>query len=41
MKELKDLNIFEREVLLVFCDANNFSLSSYVPLEAVKRRLKK
>jgi len=35
MKELKDLNI------LVFFHANNFSLSSHVPLEAVKRRLKK
>lgn len=40
MKELEDLTILEREVLLVFCDANIFSLSSHIPLEAVKRRLR-
>ncbi len=40
MKELKDLTTIEQEVLLTFCDANNFSLSSHVPLEAVSRRLR-
>ena len=40
MKELKDLTTIEQEVLLTFCDANNFSLGSHVPLEAVARRLR-
>ncbi len=41
MKELKDLTRIERMVLLAFCDANNWSLSSHFPIEAVKRRVKK
>ncbi len=40
MKELRDLTRIERMILLAFCDANNWSLSSHVPLEAVKRRIK-
>jgi len=40
MKELKDLITIEKEVLLTFCDANNYSLHSHVPIEAVTRRLR-
>jgi len=40
MKELDDLNTFEKSILLVCCDANNFSLRSHVPIEAIKRRIR-
>ena len=41
MKELEDLNAFEKAVLLTCCDANNYSLSSHVPIEAITKRLRK
>ncbi|MHA1755793.1 MAG: hypothetical protein ACTSVV_03415 [Promethearchaeota archaeon] len=39
MKTLKDLNNFEKDVLLAICDANNFSTTSHVPIEAIMRRI--
>lgn len=39
MKEFEELNSFEKTVLLASCDANNFSLHSHVPIEAIKRRV--
>jgi len=39
MKELEDLTEIEKAVLLACCDANNFSLGSHVPIEAIKRRI--
>jgi DNA-binding MarR family transcriptional regulator len=40
MKELNDLTAIEREILITFCDVNNYSLKSHKPLEAVVRRLR-
>lgn len=41
MKDLSELNEFQKNVLLVFCDATNFSLHSHVPIEAITKRFKK
>lgn len=41
MKELKDLTETEKAVLLVCCNANNFSLGSHIPIEAIKKGVKK
>ncbi len=40
MKELEDLNTFERAVLLACCKANNYSLGSHVPLGAITRKIR-
>jgi len=40
MKELEKLTETEKSVLLACYDANNFSLSSHVPKEAIMRRLR-
>jgi len=37
MKELEDLTETEKAVLLACCDANNFSLGSHVPIEAIAK----
>lgn len=39
MKELEDLTDTEKTVLLAFCDANELSLSSRVPIEAIAKRV--
>ncbi|MFX0104347.1 MAG: hypothetical protein ACFE75_02510 [Candidatus Hodarchaeota archaeon] len=39
MKELEDLNETEKAVLFACCDANNFSLKSRVPIEAIAKRV--
>lgn len=39
MKELEDLTETEKAVLLACCDANNFSLGSHVPIEAIAKRV--
>jgi len=41
MKELEDLTETEKTVLFVCCDANNFSLGSHIPIEAITKRVKK
>lgn len=35
MKEFEDLTQIERRILVRFCQANNYSLSSHVPIQAV------
>ncbi len=39
MKELEDLTETEKAVFLACCDANNFSLRSHVPIEAIAKRI--
>ncbi len=41
MKEFEELNDLERIVLLASYDANNSSLSSHVPIQAIRRRINK
>lgn len=41
MTDLEDLSEDEKSVLLACCDANNFSLGSHVPKEAIMRKLQK
>ncbi len=40
MKEFEDLTQIELRILVRFCEANNYSLSSHVPIEAVNLKLK-
>ena len=40
MKELEDLNELEQVVLLASCSANNYSIQSHVPKEAIFKRIK-
>ena len=41
MTDLEDLSEDEKSVLLACCDANDFSLGSHVPKEAIMRKLQK
>ena len=41
MKELEDLTDVQKTVLVAFCDANKWSLSSHIPKEAIKGKVKK
>jgi len=41
MKELEDLTDVQKTVLVAFCDANKWSLSSHIPLEAIKNKVRK
>jgi len=40
MKEFEDLTEIERRVLVQFCQANNYSLSSHIPIEAVNLNIR-
>ncbi len=40
MKEFEDLTPLECRILLRFCKANNYSLSSHVPKEAVNLNIR-
>lgn len=41
MKELKDLDKFHGVVLSACCKANNYSLGSHVPIEAIVKLVEK
>lgn len=41
MKELEELNTFEKTVLIACCKANGYSLSSHVPLGYIRKKIAK
>jgi len=41
MKELEELNTFEKRVLLACCEANEFSLGSHVSIKKIRKKIDK